>query len=140
MNIKSKKDPKNFRNLKVYQISYNASIEIMKNIIPKLPELERNDLRNQMSRSSKAIPRLIAEGYAKKHQRKGFQKYLDDANGESNEMIVCLYHCHDLYSNFIEPTLCLKLSDTYDQLSRQIYKLSHAWRKFKENHNDRPKR
>jgi four helix bundle protein len=85
---KNKTSFKNFRNLDVYQGSYLASIKIMTKIIPKLPDIERNDLRNQMSRSCKAIPRLIAEGYAKKHQKKGFQKYLDDANGESNEMIV----------------------------------------------------
>ena len=64
MNDKSKKESKNFRNLKVYQNSFNAFIEIMKNIKPKLPDLEKYDLKIQMSRSCKAIPRLIAEGYA----------------------------------------------------------------------------
>ena len=55
-------------------------------------------------------------------------------------MIVCLNHCHELYSKYIDPILCLKLSDTYDKLSRQLYKLSLAWSAFKENNNDRPNR
>ena len=88
-----------------------------------------------MSRSCKAIPRLIAEGYAKKHQKKGFQKYLDDANGESNEMIVCLNHCNDLYNEYIDEKLCNELIDCYDKLSRQLYNLSIAWNKFKEKSN-----
>ena len=112
----------------------------MTKIIPKLPDIERNDLRIQMSRSCKAIPRLIAEGYAKKHQKKGFQKYLDDANGESNEMIVCLNHCDDLYHKYIEQKLCIELIDIYDKLSRQLYNLSIAWSKFKDKGNDRPNR
>jgi len=107
MNENIKKSLRNFQNLNVYQASYQTSIEIMTKIIPKSPDIERNDLRIQMSRSCKSIPRLIAEGYAKKHQKKGFQKYLDDANGESNEMIVCLCHCNDLYSAYIKKTYVL---------------------------------
>jgi len=129
----SKRPIRNFEDLDVYQNSYKASLEIMTKVIPKLPIIEKNDLGNQMSRSCKAIPRLIAEGYAKKHQKRGFQKYLDDANGESNEMIVCLNHCRDLYSHFIEVGLCVKLIDNYDKISRQLYKLSFAWKDFKEN-------
>ena len=130
---------KTFKNLDVYQSSYKASLVIMKEIIPKLPEIEKYDLKIQMSRSCKAIPRLIAEGYAKKHQKKGFQKYLDDANGESNEMIVCLYHCNDLYGELINKELCNELLDNYDKLSRQLYNLSIAWNNFKEKTNQNPK-
>lgn len=132
MNCGVNKSIKSFHDLDVYQNSYHSSLEIMKKIIPKLPDIEKFDLRNQMSRSCKAIPRLIAEGYAKKHQKKGFQKYLDDANGESNEMIVCLCHCKDLYLNYLNLNLCDRLLDNYDKISRQLYKLSIAWNNFKE--------
>ena len=70
-----KKRVTSFHDLEVYRNSYEASVNIMKQIIPKLPEIEKNDLRSQISRACKAIPRLIAEGYAKRHQKKGFQKY-----------------------------------------------------------------
>ena len=69
----------------------------MKEILPKLPENEKYDLRDQLSRACKSIPRLIAEGYAKRHQKAGFQKYLDDAMAECNEMIVSLEQAKDLY-------------------------------------------
>lgn len=101
----------------------------MTKIIPKLPEIEKFDLKDQLSRSSKAVPRLIAEGYAKKHQKLGFQKYLDDAMAESNETIVGLEHTKDIYK--IEIELCKELIDTYDKISRQLYKLSLAWDSFK---------
>lgn len=79
-----------FRDLEVYQNSYKGSVLIGTRILPKLPDTEKYDLRDQLGRSSKAIPRLIAEGYAKKHQRLGFQKYIDDAMAETNETIVSL--------------------------------------------------
>ncbi len=67
-----KKSIRSFRDLEVYQNSYKAMLLVMKEIIPKLPNSEKYDLKDQLSRSCKAIPRLIAEGYAKRHQRLGF--------------------------------------------------------------------
>jgi len=123
---------RSFMDLEVYQNTYSASIEVISKIVPKLPRTEQNDLADQLRRSSKAIPRLIAEGYSKKHQKKGFQKYLDDAMAESNEMIVSLNHARDLYSVFVDPKLCANLIDLYDKSSRQLYNLATKWRDFKE--------
>ena len=97
----------------------------------KLPKQEQYDLTDQLRRASKAVPRLIAEGYSKKHQKKGFQKYLDDALTESNEMIVSLSHVRDLYSSHVDPKLSIRLIDIYDKSSRQIYNLAKAWQDFK---------
>ena len=123
---------RSFMDLEVYQNTYPASIEVISKIVPNLPRTEQNDLADQLRRSAKAIPRLIAEGYSKKHQKKGFQKYLDDAMAESNEMIVSLSHVRDLYSVFVDPKLCANLIDLYDKSSRQLYNLATKWRDFKE--------
>lgn len=72
-------------------------LSVMREVIPKLPDSEKYDLKNQLSRSCQRIPRLIAEGYAKRDQKAGFQKYLDDAMGECNETIVSLEQCRDIY-------------------------------------------
>ena len=127
-----RKPIRSFKDLEVYQNSYAASIEVVSKIVPKLPRAEQNDLADQLRRSAKAIPRLIAEGYSKKHQKKGFQKYLDDAMAESNEMIVSLSHARDLYSSYVDPELCENLIDIYDKSSRQLYNLATKWKDFKE--------
>ena len=129
MENKNKNTMKSFRDLEVYQNSYSAMLKVMKEVIPKLPDSEKYDLKNQLSRSCKAIPRLIVEGYAKRHQKSGFQKYLDDAMGECNETIVSLEQCRDIYS--IDENLINPLVDIYDKTGRQLYKLSTAWTKFK---------
>ncbi len=114
--------------MEVYQNTYTASVTVLTTILPKLPKSERFDLVDQLRRSAKAIPRLIAEGFAKRHQKKGFQKYLDDAAGESNETIVSLSHARDVYN--VDPELTTQLIDIYDKASRQLYKLSCAWESF----------
>lgn len=121
---------RSFRDLQVYQNSYRGSILIATRILPKLPESEKYDLKDQLSRASKAIPRLIAEGYAKKHQKFGFQKYIDDAMAECNETIVCLEHVKDIYK--IEIELCEELIILYDKTVRQLFKLAEAWDGFKK--------
>lgn len=120
-----------FKDLIVYQNTYKASIEVMTKLLPKLPDSERYDLKDQLSRSCKSIPRLIAEGYAKRHQKLGFQKYLDDALGECNEIIVSLSHAKDIYSKYVDTKLCEELITSYDISGKQIYRLSESWTKFK---------
>lgn len=132
MDIHQNKKPiASFRDLEVYQNSYQAMLLVMREIVPKLPYSEKFDLKDQLSRSCKAIPRLIAEGYAKRHQRAGFQKYLDDAMGECNETIVSIEQCRDLYLKYVDERICEELINIYDKSGRQLYNLSEAWDKFK---------
>ncbi len=132
----------NYNDLEVYQRSYKSCILIMTRIIPKLPDSEKYDLKDQLARSSKAIPRLIAEGFAKKHQRAGFQKYLDDAMAEANETQVSLCQCKDIYLNYLDLKLCEDLIKEYDIIGKQLYRLEQAWNKFTKlkTHNLKPNR
>ena len=123
---------RSFKDLEVYQNSYKAAIAVSKNILPRLPNEERFNLVSQLRRACKAVPTLIAEGYAKKHQKKHFQKYLDDAMGKCNEMVVHLEFCKDLYLRFIDNKLCDELLEIYDKTGRQLYNLSKSWTNFKE--------
>ena len=120
-----------FKDLDVYQNTYKSMLIVMKEIVPKLPESEKYDLKDQLSRACKSIPRLIAEGYAKRHQKFGFQKYIDDAMAECNEMNVSLSQSKDLYPRSIDVKICDELIDAYDKSGRQLYKLGSAWTDFK---------
>ena len=134
--LETKKRITSFRDLEVYQNTYNDMLIVMKEIVPKLPECEKYDLKDQLSGACKSIPRLISEGYAKRHQKAGFQKYLDDAMGECNEMIVSLCQCKDIYPTYVDCDTCEKLIDTYDKSGRQLYKLGDAWSQFKRSRRE----
>ena len=129
--MEEKKRITSFRDLEVYQNSYKAMLVVMKDIVPKLPERKKYDLTDQLSRTCKAIPRLIAEGYAKRHQKSGFQKYIDDAMSECNEMVVSLSQSRDIYPSYADVKCCDGLIDIYDKSGRQLYRLGESWTNFK---------
>ena len=51
-----KKRITSFRDLEVYHNTYNAMLLVMKEVVPKLPDSEKYDLKDQLSRACKAIP------------------------------------------------------------------------------------
>ena len=59
----------------------------------------------------------------------GFQKYIDDAMAECNEMVVSLEQCRDIY--VINKELIEKTVDMYDKSGRQLYRLGESWTAFK---------
>lgn len=124
-----------FHDLEVYRLTYDASLKVMTEIVPYLPKREQYDLADQLSRSCKAIPRLIAEGYAKRHQKQGFRKYLDDAMAECNETLVGVCHCQDLYNKCFKNGICEELIKIYDRAGRQLYRLAEAWGRFGKPNN-----
>jgi len=124
----NKKPITSFKDLIVYQNTYEAMLKVMKEVIPKLPDCEKYDLKDQLSRSCKAIPRLIAEGYAKRQQKAGFRKYLEDSMAECNETMVSLMQTRDIYN--IDSQFINSLIETYDISGRQLYMLAEKWRTF----------
>lgn len=121
---------KSFKDLRVYQNVYEAAITVMTKIVSELPKNERYGLADQLGRSAKAIAPLIAEGFAKRHLPRSFQKYLDDAMGECNEVVVHLSYCIDLYGSNVDKQICTSLVDKYDLIGKQLNKLNQAWRSF----------
>jgi len=129
-NSKQKKVIRSFQDLEVYQRLYENMLIVLQKIIPKLPKEERYDLTDQLRRCSKAAPALVAEGFAKRYQQKSWKKYLEDAIGESNEMIHHLSVCIDVYASYMNIKLCKGLIKEYDIANRQLYRLHESWVDF----------
>ncbi len=126
MENSNKTSIKSFQDLIVYQNLYNAMKIIHLEIIPYLPQDERFDLVDQMRRASKAAPALIAEGFAKRYQKKQWNKYINDTIGECNEMIHHLSVCVDVYYKFINVNRCKDVIDIYDISCKQLTKLGQS--------------
>lgn len=131
--ISNKKTIKSYRDLIVYQNLYKAQIRVLTQVIPNLPKEEKYDLGDQMRRACKAPPALLAEGFAKRYQKRSWQKYLDDCIGECYEMINHLSVCIDAYSQYVDTKLCKELIESYDISSAQLYKLKQSWKDFHKN-------
>lgn len=120
---------KSFLDLDVYKRSYSAAIRVKKEILDSLPSNEKYDLKDQSGRASKTIPAIIAEGYARKHHAKDWQKYIDQAIGEANEMIVHISLAKDMYPKFVEPKICTELIEEYNIIGKQLFRLGQSWNK-----------
>lgn len=127
---KNKKPIRGYRDLEVYQNLYKVMIKVLTEVVSKLPKEEKYDLADQMRRACKAPPALLAEGFAKRYQKKNWQKYLDDCIGECNEMVNHLSVCIDVYHRYVDSETCKELIGLYDISSRQLYKLRESWRDF----------
>lgn len=106
---------------------------VLKEIVPRLPMEEKFDLADQLRRCCKGIPSLIAEGYARRYQRKNWQKYLDECIGEMNEMDHHLNVCIDVYRSYINIDRCNEVKEMYNISAKQTFKLRNSWRNFHEN-------
>jgi len=129
-NRKAKQGIKSFQDLDVYQRLFRLMSSVHKEIIPKIPKEEKYDLIDQLRRSSKASPALLAEGFAKRYQIRQWRKYLDDAIGEINETIHHITVVIALYQEHIDPGLCNRVITEYDYAARQTFKLKEAWKNF----------
>jgi four helix bundle protein len=132
MEISKNTTIKSFRDLHVYQNLYKAMVMVLTKVLPQLPNEEKFDLKDQMRRACKSGPALIAEGFAKRYQKKNWQKYIDDTIGECNEMIHHLSVCIDVYSKFVDKNLCQELINIYDRSCKQLTNLKKSWRDFHE--------
>lgn len=121
---------KSFQDLEVYQRLYKAMLIVLQDIVPKLPEEEKYDLKDQLRRCCKSAPALVAEGFAKRYQPRNWKKYLEDAMGECNEMIHHLSVCRDIYPKYVDSKLVEELISIYDISNRQLYRLHESWKDF----------
>jgi len=123
---------KSFQDLRIYQSLFNSMVLVMTRITPTLPKEEKFDLKDQMNRACKAGPALIAEGFAKRYQKKNWEKYINDTIGECNEMVHHLSVCISIYPKNIDMNLCKNLINNYDIDCKRLTNLKKAWKNFHE--------
>jgi four helix bundle protein len=119
---------KSFLDLEVYKESYRLSLEIDE-LVEDFPKSERFLLVDQMKRASRAIPALIAEGYAKRESLKEFRKYLKDALAEANEMVNHFAFAKD--KDYIKKTgYADELIERYHVVGKKLTNLRHKWQNY----------
>lgn len=120
---------RSFLDLEVYKEAFQLLLEI-EELLKIFPAAERFLLIDQMKRASRAIPALIAEGYARRESIREFQKYLRECIGESNEMISHLLLSK--HKNYIKkPGYVDELIERYTKLGKKLTNLKNNWQNFK---------
>ena len=114
-----------FRDMKVYQRSYNVMIELYKKV-QKFPKDELYGLTSQIKRASTSIPLNIAEGYGKRENVNEFKRFLLMAIGSCDEMKVLLDISKDL--GFIDEEFHREKEQEYDEIGKMLRGLRNKWK------------
>ena len=116
---------KSYRDLTVYQDSYDLAIRVYK-ITSTIPVREQYEIGSQIRRAVTSIPMNIAEGYGRKESTAEFKRFLRIAAGSVNEVEVLLDMLKDL--GYVDNKDHEELRKCYEKLGKQIFSLIKRWK------------
>ena len=116
-----------FRDLKVYQLAFEAAREI-RLISLKFPKEETYSLTDQIRRSSRSVCVNIGEGYRKRIYPKHFSPKMTDADGEATETSIWLDFALDC--EYVDPKAFKALQEKYDEIGRMLNSMAQHPEKF----------
>ncbi len=112
---------KTHRDLKVFQLSFEAGMEIF-NISKTFPKEETYSLTDQIRRSSRSVSGNLAEAFRKRRYPKHFISKLSDSEGEAAETQVWLDYA--LECSYIDKQTHTNINDKYDHIIAMLVTMS----------------
>ena len=122
-----RREYRGYRDLAVYQLSYKLALRIHE-ITKSFPKEERYALTDQIRRSSRAIPAIIAEAWKKRRYPKAFVSKLSDASAEQAEVTVWLDFSKDFV--YLKDVDYEELIAGYDEVGAMLHSMMESPRKF----------
>ena len=116
-----------YRDLKVYQLSYQLALEIQE-LTSSFPREEKNSLIDQIRRSSRSVPANLAEAWKKRRYEKAFISKIIDCAGEAGETEVWLDFSKDF--GYLDSAKHKELTEKYDEVNRMLYGMIEKADKF----------
>jgi four helix bundle protein len=107
---------KNFKELKVWQKSYQVCLEIYK-ITAKFPKEERFGLTSQIRRAAVSVPSNIAEGYGRR-TTPDYIRSLYIAYGSNCELETQILLSADI--GYISAALLQRIEDAIQEVERML--------------------
>jgi four helix bundle protein len=116
-----------YRDLKVYQLSYGLALEIHE-ITKLFPKEEKYSLTDQIRRSSRSVPSIIAEAWKKRRYQKMFVAKIVDAAGEAGETEVWLDFSKDF--GYLDEAKYRELTERYEEVNKMLNSMIDKVDKF----------
>ena len=118
---------KSHKDLKVYQLAYQAALEIHE-ITKNFPSEEKYSLTDQIRRSSRSVCSNLAEAWRKRRYKKNFISKLSDCEAEAGETQVWL----DMSESFkyIDIKTHNDLYDKYEHIIAMLINMSNQTDKW----------
>jgi len=127
--VKAKKMDKirSHKDLKVYQLAYEAALEIHE-LTKTFPSEEKYSLTDQMRRSSRSVCANIAEAWRKRRYQKNFNSKLSDSEAEAGETQVWLDM--SLSFRYIDSKTHSFMYDKYEHIIAMLINISNQPEKW----------
>jgi four helix bundle protein len=125
---------KSFRDLEVYQLARQLSLEIFQ-ISKSFPKEEMYSLSDQIRRSSRSVGAQIAEAWAKRRYKKHFISKLTDADGEQQETQHWVETARDC--SYLSETHSRDWLERYASVGRMLNSMSSKADSFCSQGNDK---
>lgn len=109
----SKKFIRSHTELEVYQLSFDAAMQIFE-LSKRFPMEERFSLTDQIRRSSRSVTANVAEAWRKRRYENAFVAKLNDCEAEAAETQVWLTYA--VKCNYLDPEIARELYRLYDQI------------------------
>jgi len=116
---------KSFKDLEVYNLSYQVAMDIFFRS-RKFPKEELYSLTSQIVRSSRSISSNIVEGWAKRVYENKFKLHLVDALGSAAETQNWILFAKDC--GYINNEEFVLFNDKIEQIGRMLTKLHQNWK------------
>lgn len=121
------KNYRGFRDLIVYQLSYQLSVEIFE-ITKTFPKEEKYSLVDQIRRSSRSVPTNISEAWSRRRYPKSFVNKLIESDGETSETTVWLDFSKD--HKYISKEKHEYFISKYDEVAKMLNSMINHPEKF----------
>ncbi len=118
---------KSHKDLKVYQLAYEAALEIHQ-LTKMFPPEEKYSLTDQIRRSSRSVCSNLAEAWRKRRYQKNFILKLSDSEAESGETQVWLDLAESF--NYIDNITHNSLYDKYEHIVAMLINMSNQSEKW----------
>lgn len=109
------------RDLRVYQLSFSAGMEVFE-LTKSFPPEEKYSLTDQIRRSSRSVSGNLAEAWRKRRYEKAFISKLNDCEGEAAETQVWLEYA--LACEYITKETFDILYEKYDNILGMLVNMS----------------
>lgn len=123
---------KSFRDLEVYQKTFQNSVDIMKKIVPEIKEEAKgSSLRDKIIESALLIPNLIAEAHSRRFDEpEKASKLIDESLAECNKIVVYLEQARDIHN--VDKITVEEIIKNYINVRWKILNLQRAWKRFQK--------
>ena len=128
--ITPKKTVRKFTDLEVYQKTLDASVILLKDILPKLEKLEFS-FAEQMVGCAVSIPLWLSQAHSMRfYDHEKTIGILEQAMAGCNKMVVYLDQIKGVYGKKLDGDLINDLSGRYADVRTKIFRLEKSWQKW----------